>query len=87
MILRKVRILSWLPNSRIVQGIFQFYQLGRCSAQSRNSSDKVRICQNCTCTKLEWFGENACMSRDMRFPTMWHVRPAKAQISLRICAD
>ena len=26
------------------------------------------------------------MSRDMRFPTMWYVRPAKAQISLRIRA-
>ena len=26
------------------------------------------------------------MSRDMRFPTMWYVRPAKAQTSLRICA-
>ena len=26
------------------------------------------------------------MSRDMRFPTMWYVRPVKAQISLRICA-
>ena len=26
------------------------------------------------------------MSRDMRFPTMWYVRPAKPQISLRICA-
>ena len=24
--------------------------------------------------------------RDMRFPTMWYVRPAKPQISLRICA-
>ena len=24
--------------------------------------------------------------RDMRFPTMWYVRPAKAQTSLRICA-
>ena len=24
------------------------------------------------------------MSRDMRFPTMWYVRPAKAQTSLRI---
>ena len=30
--------------------------------------------------------ENAClqMSRDTRFPTMWYVRPAKAQNSLRI---
>ena len=26
------------------------------------------------------------MSRDMRFPTMWYVRPAKTQISLRIHA-
>ena len=26
------------------------------------------------------------LSRDMRFPTMWYVRPAKPQISLRICA-
>ena len=25
------------------------------------------------------------MSRNMRFPTMWYVRPAKPQISLRIC--
>ena len=28
-----------------------------------------------------------CMSRDMRFPTMWYVWPAKAQTSLRIRAD
>ena len=27
------------------------------------------------------------ISRDMRFPTMWYVRPAKAQTSLRICED
>ena len=27
------------------------------------------------------------MSRDMRFPTMWYVRPAKAQTSLRLRAD
>ena len=26
------------------------------------------------------------ISRDMRFPTMWYMRPAKAQTSLRICA-
>ena len=25
------------------------------------------------------------LSRDMRFPTMWYVRPAKPQISLHIC--
>ena len=26
------------------------------------------------------------MSRDMKFPTMWYVRPAKPQISLRMRA-
>ena len=26
-------------------------------------------------------------SRSMRFPTMWYVRPAKAQTSLRIGTD
>ena len=26
------------------------------------------------------------LSRDMRFPTMWYVRPAKPQISLHIRA-
>ena len=26
------------------------------------------------------------MSRDMRFPTLWYTRPAKAQISLRVRA-
>ena len=26
------------------------------------------------------------MSQCMRFPSMWYVRPAKAQTSLRICA-
>ena len=30
---------------------------------------------------------NAYLSRNMRFSTMWYVRPAKAQISLHICAD
>ena len=29
----------------------------------------------------------AQMSRDMRFPTMWYVRPAKAQTILRIRAN
>ena len=27
------------------------------------------------------------MSHNMRFPTIWYVRPAKAQTSLRIRAD
>ena len=32
-------------------------------------------------------GPRLHMSRDMRFPTMWYVRPAEAQTSLRIRAD
>ena len=28
-----------------------------------------------------------CLSSDPRFPTMWFVRPAKPQISLRICNE
>ena len=36
-------------------------------------------------TIQQWFiGQ---LSRDMRFPKMWYVRPAKAQISLHIRAD
>ena len=31
-------------------------------------------------------GSKNNMSRDMRFPTIWYVRPAKAKISLRIRA-
>ena len=34
----------------------------------------------------EGSGQNVEMSRGMRFPTMWYVRPAKPQISLRIRA-
>ena len=30
------------------------------------------------------YGRKKQMSRDMRFQTMWYVRPAKAQTSLRI---
>ena len=29
------------------------------------------------------FGSGELKSRNMRFPTMWYVRPAKAQTSLR----
>ena len=39
----------------------------------------TKILHKWGCTKVQ-------MSRDMRLPTMWYVRPAKPQISLRICA-
>ena len=35
---------------------------------------------------IQWSMILAYMSRDMRFPTMWYVRPVKPQISLRIRA-
>ena len=47
---------------------------------------------SCESTKISCtgpYGSSHCpmeMSRDMRFPTMWNVRPAKAQTSLRIRA-
>ena len=33
-----------------------------------------------------WCVDDNDLSQCMRFPTMWYVRPAKPQISLRICA-
>ena len=30
--------------------------------------------------------KNHYFSHDIIFPTMWYIRPAKPQISLRICA-
>ena len=46
-----------------------------------------------SCISTRWFGfscnlNRTCLhvSRDMRFPTMWYVRSAKSQISLRIRA-
>ena len=37
-------------------------------------------------THLIFFINTDYYSQYMRFPTMWYVRPAKPQISLRICA-
>ena len=50
--------------------------------------------QNCTMVHEKGGHEEKCLeqlnmgqvSSDMRFPTMWYVRPAKPQISLPICA-
>ena len=38
------------------------------------------------CSRLYFKHGHSERSRDMRFPTMWYVRPAKAQTSLRIRA-
>ena len=43
---------------------------------------KIRTQNNITGSEMY----NNYLSRDMRFPTMWYVRPAKPQISLRIRA-
>ena len=37
-------------------------------------------------SEMDIHNSNDQLSRDMRFPTMWYVRPAKAQTSLRIRA-
>ena len=52
--------------------------------------DNVYDDQTLECDKSEcsfWVRHMGSMSRDLRFPTMWYVRPAKAQTSLIICAD
>ena len=36
--------------------------------------------------KMVMLTATSYLSRDMRFPTMWYVRPAKTQTSLRIRA-
>ena len=38
------------------------------------------------CIHLQARDKTLYLSWDMRFPTMWYVRPSKPQISLRICA-
>ena len=38
------------------------------------------------CAKKQRMLTREDMNRDMRFPTMWYVRPAKPQISLRMSA-
>ena len=41
----------------------------------------LNTCRRTTIRLLQYI-----LSRDMKFPTMWYVRPAKAQASLRLCA-
>ena len=51
------------------------------------SDDPYEVDENITML-VHWNpGNFRYMSHDMRFPTMWYVRPAKAQTSLRIRAD
>ena len=45
--------------------------------KKKKSKDSLKAC---------FENGNIHMSRGMRFPTMWYVRPAKPQISLRIRA-
>ena len=58
-----------------------------------NSLKVNDIFWNAALNKINLFDQASCwslteyeMSRDMRFPTMWYLRPAKPKISLRICA-
>ena len=55
----------------------------------------VAVCVLCFFFTAPWvslqsvilsFSGRTDLSHNIRFPTMWHVRPAKAQTSLTICA-
>ena len=52
--------------------------------ESQEVSPDHKAARNDRQTQLRLFDWD--MSCDMRFPTMWYVRPAKAQTSLCICA-
>ena len=55
-----------------------------------NLKNKTKQQSTYTCSGINYFifhlTQNKHVSRYMRFPTMWYVRPAKPQISLRIRA-
>ena len=59
----------------------KYYRKGKCKIIYRILQPNiVRVIKNSI--------NNQKLSQDMRFPTMWYVRPAKSQIniSMRICA-
>ena len=65
--------------------MFSCYSLLIVNNKSRDQTVTltVQTVRNLFCTFIVSLQQ---MSRNMRFPTMWYVRVAKAQISLHICA-
>ena len=57
-------------------GLISTKQRIKCLAQGHNKAPTVRL--------MFWLKKKSEMSQCLRFPTMWYVRPAKPQISLRI---
>ena len=82
-------IHTWLSSSALYY-IYIVYRPGKpnigADALSRypgDSTDSILISQSCMCKYCITTFRNY-MSCDMRFPTMWYVRPAKPHISLGI---
>ena len=67
--------LDGLPSQNLSQDRFAAKHLN----DNITGSLRLFLCQRQNSDKVN-------MSRDMRFPTMWYVRPAQAQTSLRIRA-
>ena len=56
-----------------------------CASPRKDIAQNVSLFEIGYICKLK-LGNTNYMSSDMRFPTMWYVRPAKPQISLHIRA-
>ena len=82
--------MSLLPAMNVSIPILTLFVHMMYSVQCTNRSAALRMC---FCNDVQYFNTlytlksfNIKMSRNMRFPTMWYVRPAKAQTGLRIRA-
>ena len=65
-----------------------FYNLKE--SESEDVSERINFNKQIVldiCSDLDIDLNKNQMSRDMRFPTIWYVRPAKAQTSMPIRAD
>ena len=60
---------------------------GSVTGCSTNTTKAIPECCHCIADVVPLLVTAEQLSRDMRFPTIWYVRPAKAQTSLRIRAD
>ena len=92
--LLSLSLLSFSLSLSLSTTCFQSLQIvrsRRSPTSSQTKSGANRHTKNQSCKRTSDFASDASkeynklMSRDMRFPTMWYVRPAKPHISLRIC--
>ena len=71
---RKIQEIAFIPDESMIVYTRQFS--GEVVFSDIKTGEQKRYME----------GRTNSMSRDMRFPTMWCVQPAKAHTSLRICA-